>query len=234
MRLLTSNLLATMLLLMGASVASAVNFHMTSNYNGTDLLDVSDTVTVNIFLNTEGQADIQLADVGIQFDGSIIDYNIGASSMTSYLLYSAQVGKTIPPRWLQPLPSHCAPNPCSPPFDNTLGAKPVIFTGLIPDLITVGYQTPDFGGTQVTGEGLLLATIVLHITDLGDGQGFVNILMTSANIVQLATGPTNITNQVTTTGSFTVYTVPIPEPGTAIMVGLGLAGLAVAGKRRRA
>jgi len=229
MRLLTSNLLATMLLLLGASVASAVSFTMTSNYNGTDILAASDTVTVQIFLNTQGQADIQLADVGVQFDGGILQYDESSSSMTSYLLYSPAVGKTIPSRWLQPLPNHI--NGGTLDFYGGLDATPKLFLGLIPNLVTTGYQTPDFGGTQATGDGLLLSTIVFHVIGDGDGVGEVTILMTTANIVQLATGPTNITGSVQTLGSFVVYT---PEPGTAIMVGLGLAGLAVAGKRRRA
>lgn len=229
MRLLTSNLLATMLLLMGASVASAVSFSMTSNYNGSDILAPSDTVTVQIFLNTEGQLDIQLADVGVQFDGGILAFDEGSSSMSSYLLYSAASGKTIPARWLQPLPNHI--NGGSVDFYGGLDATPKLFLGLIPNLITSGFQTPDFGGTRVNGNGLLLSTIVLHVIGVGDGLGEINIVLTSANVVQLATGPTNITNQVGLSGSFAVYT---PEPGTAIMVGLGLAGLAVAGKRRRA
>lgn len=237
MRLLISNLLATMLLLLGASVASAVSFTMTNNYNGSDVLTASDTVTVQLFLNTQGALDLVIADVGVQFDGAILAFDEGASSMTSYLLYTLGVGgkPPIPSRWLQPLENHINGGTIfTPDFD----ATPKLFTGTIPDLVTVGYRTPDFGGTRTTGtDPNYLATLVFHVIGAGDGEADVTILMTTANNVtqqQLVLGvptPVDITGSVTTSGSFAVIT---PEPGTAIMVGLGLAGLAVAGKRRRA
>lgn len=230
MRLLFTNLLATMLLLLGASVASAVSFSITSNYDGVSVLVPSDTVTVSVYLDAN-VLDIQIADVGIQFDGGILAFQESSSSMSSYLLYSAASGKTIPARWLQPLPNHI--NGGSVDFYGGLDATPKLFLGSIPNLVTVGYATPDFGGTRVTdgGPDKLLATVVFHVIGAGDGLGEINVVMTTANVVQLATGPTNITNSVGLSGSFAVIT---PEPGTAIMVGLGLAGLAVAGKRRRA
>lgn len=234
MRLLFTNLLATMLLLMGASVASAVSFSMTSNYNGTDVLTASDTVTVQLFLNTQGQLNLVIADVGVSFDGGILAFDEGSSSMVSYLLYTpATTGKPpIPSRWLQPLENHI--NGGSVDFYGGLDATPKLFTGTIPDLVTVGYRTPDFGGTRTTGtDPNYLATLVFHVIGDGDGLGEITILMTTANNVTILVGttPTDITGSVTTSGSFAVFT---PEPGTAIMVGLGLAGLAVAGKRRRA
>lgn len=232
MRLLFTNVLATMLLLLGASVASAVNFTMTSNYDGVSVLQPSDTVTVSLFLNTEGALNLVVADVGVQFDGGILAYNEGASSMTSYLLYAmVPSGKTTITRWMEPLPNHV--NGGSVDFYGGLDATPKIFLGTIPNLITTGYATPDFGGTLVASNNILLATIVFHVVGNGDGLGEIDVLMTTANAVaQIQGGVTvDISNTVTTTGSFAVYT---PEPGTAIMVGLGLAGLAVAGKRRRA
>lgn len=241
MRLLITNLLATMLLLLGASVASAVSFNITSNYDGVTPLTVSDTVTVSVFLNTQSELDLVIADVGILFDGGVLQFDESSSSMSSYILYSLPVaGKPpIPSRWMQPLENHI--NGGTLDFIGGLDATPKLFTGTIPNLVTVGYRTPDFLGTRSStlnydgsgGTVIPLATVVFHVIGAGDGLGEIDVTMTSANNVTkiIAGSPVDVTNTVTTSGDFAVIT---PEPGTAIMVGLGLAGLAVAGKRRRA
>ena len=72
-----------------------------------------------------------------------------------------------------------------------------------------------------------MATLVFSVADTGDGLAAFTLSNSSpGNILQVADG-SNPVNAVS--GNFDVVT---PEPTTALLVGLGLAGLGVAGRRR--
>jgi len=225
MRILTINLLGTAALLLGASVASAVSFDLTSNYDGVSVLGISDTVTVQIFLDTEGQFDLQVLDIGLLFDDGIFQYAGG--SMASYLLYAPPgvVGRPpAPVSWIEPLPQYRdswdLANCPDFAFTNCL-ASPTLFPGTISGLVNTGYVEAYDHGTRATGFDILFATMVFHVLSVGDGLGEIDLAMTTANRVQLIDG-TILDSQIGFSGSFAVVT---PEPGTAILLALGLAGL---------
>ena len=72
-----------------------------------------------------------------------------------------------------------------------------------------------------------MATLVFSVADTGSGLAAFTLSNSSpGNILQLSDG-SNPANAVS--GDFDVVT---PEPTTALLVGLGLAGLGVAGRRR--
>ena len=167
------------------------------------LVGVGDSVTVTVTLDADVTG-IVLISTGVLFDDTILSYNQGASSSPTYILYVN--GKT--------------------PYMTPATNPPELRIG-VTDQVNVDWTatslTAGSGGTGVE----LLATLVFDVIAVGDGVADIGLSITSpGNIVQLAGG---INTTATLSGAGTVIT---PEPTTALLVGLGLLGLGVAGKRR--
>jgi len=201
--------------LLGASSASAISLAL-AGANG-QLVAVGDQVTITVTLDTEGQTGITLLSTGVIFDDAILTYNSGASSATSYILY--QAGKAGGPYM-------------------TAAADPPELRFGTSDQVNVDFTATDLvngtgpaTGNSAAGGGLipggLLATLVFDVTGLGDGVADIYLSITSpGNVLAFGGGATATP---TLAGAGTVIT---PEPTTALLVGLGLLGLGVAGKRR--
>ena len=203
MRFFITNVLATALLVaFTATSASAISLTL-GGANG-QTVGVGGQVSVTVTLDTEGATGITLLSVGVLFDEGNLSYNSVATSAPTYILYLN--GKTA---YMQP-----AANPPEIRFGTT-------------NQVNVDYVATNLS----TGNGLagtaLLATLVFDVIAGGDGVAELALSITSAgNIVQMAGG-------VNTTASLAgAGTVVIPEPTTALLVGLGLVGLGVAGRRR--
>ena len=78
MRFLKLNVLVAALLLFTAAGASAWQVRDTSSEYGTSI-NVGDTVTVTIDLNTDGGTDLFALGVGFLFEGTGFTYDQGAS-----------------------------------------------------------------------------------------------------------------------------------------------------------
>ena len=198
--------------LLGASSASAVS--LTSAGANGQLVAVGDQVTITVTLDTEGQTGITLLSTGVIFDDAILTYNSGASSATSYILYVN--GKN-------PYMTAAADPP-----ELRFGTSDQVNVDFVASDLTTG--TGSATGDSPAGGGLpggLLATLVFDVTGLGDGVADIYLSITSpGNVLAFGGGATATP---TLAGAGTAIT---PEPTTALLVGLGLLGLGVAGKRR--
>ena len=220
MRFFITNLLATAMVVFAAGSASAISLTM-AGANG-QLVAVGGQVSITVTLDTEGTGGIVLLSTGVLFDDTILAYNAGASSSSSYVLYNAP-GKGVPAA-MAPGNGAAAPELR---FGTTNQAN-VDFVG---DLTTGAAATGSAwsGGVEVSAAGTVnqLAVLVFDVIALGDGTADIGLSITSpGNIVQLAGG---VDTTATLNGAGTVIT---PEPTTALLVGLGLLGLGVAGRRR--
>ena len=97
MRILIINLLATALLLFGATSASA--FAFTATQGGADLSGVvapSDTVTINVYLDADPGS--QFLTVALTYDDDgILAYEPGSSTMPTYITTCEWDGNTQAP-----------------------------------------------------------------------------------------------------------------------------------------
>jgi hypothetical protein len=203
MRFFITNLLATAMVVFAAGSASAISLTL-AGANG-QLVSVGGQVTVTVTLDTGATTGLVLLSTGVLFDDEILNYNSAASSAPTYILYVN--GKTP---YMQP-----AANPPELRFGTTNQVNV--------DWVATNLQD----GTGGTDAASLLATLVFDVVSLGDGTADIGLSITSpGNIVQLAGG---VNTTATLNGSGTVIT---PEPTTALLVGLGLLGLGVAGRRR--
>ena len=158
---------------------------------------------------------IQLLSVGVLFDNTIFSYvpqSLAASGTPSYILYFNAGGM---PAMITQLIAQQDPWQ--------------LWPGLVPpgqSQVNVNWADSTFVGTVATALGIKIAGIRLQVIAQGDTEGEVVLSSTAGgNVLQVA----GVVQPLPVTGSFTVYT---PEPTTALLVGMGLLGLGIAGRRR--
>ena len=205
MRLLITNLLASALLIFGAASAHAFATTMTSNYSNGTVLGVGDTVEVTVNFDSEGAADISLLSVSVLFNDTIFSWD-GGTSPTYALYVSGGKGNS----YLIPATTNLT-----------------LRTGTSDQILLDWQNTALPGGNRDPGQ-FDMAVLSFTVQDLGAGVASFTLSNSSpGNVLQLSDG-SNPVNAIS--GDFDVVT---PEPTTALLVGLGLAGLGVAGRRRK-
>ena len=226
MRILITNLLAVAVLLFSAASASAYAYTMTSNYDGVTPLTTSDTVQISVYLDAD-VVGTQLVGVGVLYPGDgTITYDEAAtgllpgSGQPGYILYSPASGMLagmIPAAILYPQQTPFTNWPAPPPGQGQ---------------VNVNYAEPGFNPSQATGNGIWLATLVFHI-EAGFEGGSIDLCTTcGGNIIQ-SDGAIVAPGSIGVSGSPVVLVgASVPEPTTAMLIGLGVLGLAVAGRRR--
>jgi hypothetical protein len=234
MRLLMINLLATCALLVSAATAGAFSASVVATTPTVG--NVGDIVSFDVFLDTEGDLALNLFSISLTFDPSVAAYRSDLSATNGYYpIYTPGSGKA-PGSWLNPSPFdgvYCtAGDPiCATPPGEWVGNLPPIGGQVNIDFISSTFPTGLSGAVDTLGSGTTVAQLARVSFELiGPGTsagvfGFGN----GGNVVGL-TGGTDVTDQVAVSGDVTMSV--IPEPTTALLVGLGLVGLGVAGRRR--
>ncbi len=223
MRTFICNLLATALLVFSASSASALAISL-GGASGSAATGTQVSVTVSI--DAEGTTGIVTLSVGVLFDDAQLAYNIGASSTSSYTLYNTvtnpKTGVVGPGTYLNAA-SSCGGSYLSP----TAGAGCALRIGTTDqinvDFISTGFPTIGTSG----GSTGLMATLVFDVIGVSGPAAISLSLSSPGNVIGDANGGAIA---ATTSGSGSINIVP--EPTTALLVGLGLAGLGIAGRRR--
>ncbi|MFP6628916.1 MAG: PEP-CTERM sorting domain-containing protein [Myxococcota bacterium] len=226
MRILTLNLLAAALLLFGAASASAFAVDITVR-GATSSLTTSDTVTVDVYLDADGGITIFSVAV-VNSNPAALLYDAAASAalapsgsgpsgaQPSYILYTPAGGRGVPALYLQPLQTPAFLN--FPP--ETAGTEQVNINFTTPILTTQ---------TTATGTGIYVASLVFHVV-ADFAAETISLAFTSSNLIQAGTVVTDpltigIGGPITLTGH-------VPEPTTAMLIGIGIIGLGLAGRRR--
>jgi len=223
MRLLMINLLATALVLFSASMASAYGFSLVKTSPDVSL-NVGEIATYDIVFDIPVNDGLVLFSMGVTFDPSVVAYRVDLSSSNDYYpLYTGAVGKQ-PVAFLEPYvgygPDVYAPD--GPGFDTWPAPPP----GLAQ--INVDFLNPTLGApTYGTATGLVLGTIAFEA--VGAGDALVSLTFDAGGNIFNING-SDWSAQVALDNGSDINVVP--EPTTALLVGLGLVGLGVSGRRR--
>ena len=220
MRLLKINLLALALVLFGAMSASAYQLSLVPTTN-TAGVAVGDIISFDVFLDTEGASGIQLFTSALVFDPTVVQYRPDLSQTEDYYpLYAPAAGKGTVPTWLVP-----TANP------SELWVAPLPGT----EQIEFSFTEVNLGFTVATATNVYLGTLAFEAVGPGTSEGYWGFQFpTDTGVFRVSDGAGGAVNVADTEafapGSATMSV--IPEPTTALLVGLGLVGLGVAGRRR--
>jgi len=225
MRTFTVNILVAAMLVFSAASASAISFTLTGA-NGQSV-NPGETVTVQVTMDTEATTGITVMSVGVLFDASRLSYNVGLSSATSYGLYTSGKNNNFIKAAVT-----CGGYPGG--AGGTLGNPGCALTSAgqvnldyVSTDLTVGTNSPQ---NTTAGAGIpnsLLAELVFDVLVLA-GDASIALTQTSPGNVIGQPGGTSTTATLNGAGTVSV----VPEPTTALLVALGLAGLGIAGRRR--
>jgi len=220
MRIFISKLLvAGALFFFSASSASALAISL-GGLDATAAAGTTGSVSVTVTIDAGALTGITLLSVGVLFDDTKLVYNKGLSSVASYALFGGRSGNGF----LQ-ASSLCDGYPSPGGFGTNSGACSIRVNTT--NQVNVDYVSASLsGGTQEVGSWLA-ATLVFDVLPATSGTAAISITTSSpGNTIALAGGAQGT---ATLSGSGVVN---IPEPTTALLIGLGLAGLGVAGRRR--
>ena len=233
MRLLTS-VLASVAMLFVASGASALTFNATAtvaNGHALNALLPGDVVTVNIRMSNPTAVAIFGIGGGVQgWDNSVAQLVSGELNLGKYFCTNTTCSLGLDNAVVYPNSDPISGNPVVTPGDIQNVAGVGNYIPIVQAISTTGRagngaRDPGLDGVLNGGDAqfrLVFTAGQIGSTTLNIGTNANPVL---GNVVVLAGGVSE--NAVNANLVLTV----IPEPGTALLMGLGLAGLAAAGRR---
>jgi len=173
-------------------------------------------VSYDLFLDTQGQSNIILFSASLTFDPTVLAYRPDLSDAEDYYpLYSPASGKTIPATWLTPV--------ADPP-----GTWPAPPAGLAQ--INVDFIEVNLNETSGTATNQYLAT--LSFEAIAPGVSAMNWSFDNGgNIFNVSNVDISDSVSMVNTGPYVFTGSAIPEPTTALLVGLGLIGFGARARR---
>jgi len=175
-----------------------------------------DQISITVSLDTgPSLTGITLISVGVLFSDSELAYRQDLSSTSSYILFGGKGS------YLNAAAS------CGGAYGtDTAGSGCSLRVGTT-NQVNIDFICTDLlQGTDFTGSEEI-ATLVFDVIAVGDGEAEIDLSLTSpGNVFGLAGGAV-LTAELTGGG-----VIPIPEPGTALLVGSGLLVMGVARRRR--
>jgi hypothetical protein len=180
--------LALAVLVAGAGPASAYRMFLDTDYGG-ETLAVGDTLSVDLFLDTEGESDLFILSVAVLWDPTAVALRTDLSEVPSQILYTPAGGIGSPATSLESI--H--------PLALWPGDRPPGMAQLNVDYVLDNFSAPS--GTSATSDAELMASLTFEV--LSGGETDISTAFTSANIVTLLRegSQLDITDQVSLDGS---------------------------------
>ena len=164
-------------------------------------LNVGQSFTIDVTLDTQGETQVTSVFASVFADPALFNFVSGTSP--GQILFNASTLEGVAK--------------ASDPF--TIFSDPNGFVR------AASFATANATGSGVASNNQLLATLTFQA--VGAGAAALDVLFQNGDDVTVA--QTSVTGTVAT-GSSGVITV-VPEPGTALLMGLGLFGIAASGRR---
>jgi hypothetical protein len=220
MRLFVSVIATTAMFFVASVAGAATTFTATASSSGGPLsaLNPGDVVTIDIQLTSDGEALYGLGGSAVGYDASVAVFSTGTTTASALNL----VCLPAPTGCLGGLPNSTS-NPLTESSLNAPGLPEVQFFNGISVAPITGTGLLDEGYSGVAGT----AQFQLVFSAGAAGTTTINLGANGAyGDNAIGAGGTTLAS---TNGAITITVVP--EPGTAILMGLGLVGLASAGRR---
>jgi hypothetical protein len=241
MRILKLNLLAVALLLFGTTSAHAFAINMVAR-NATTSLDVSDTVTVDVFFDATATGIILFSVAVLNSSASLLSYDAAASA-------------ALPVIYVNPFDPYPSYSTGAQPFTLLQSVTSMVGMVTLPTVELLPQQTPawltwpapppgqeqvninyaelnitDTFDTRATGLNLWIGSMVFHVDAPITTETLALSMTVGSAILQLGEIVQD-PNTIALSAPITLTGV-VPEPTTAVLIGFGLLGLAISGRRQ--